>query len=638
MRYRIWNLVMAVGFAGAAIALSSCSKTRAPSAPVGQPATQPSELQAHSPATMPLATRPQPTTGPSAQSPSDREPSKDLADLVRLWRKLDPGLPEAPESSEQTAARYVATKELQKDPARYFAQKLGVYDNFVAALDIIDRLADSGELSPVEAQALRTELAILQLDQGFRGRVDGPERRATETDGQYRLRFLEWEAGQEGVLRYSRRNRQERLENRLDALEAMAKSGRVRPEVWEILRGPVWLDVEGLVRIEEDTRKGHSYQNLYREVNTLLKKIEEETRISGAPLRPPPPLAVTHPAQGNCDELTDALWNLWNSYRVVKPRSRDSDSEFDDIASTKLEIRQAIDTLDQIEGTRRLGADEMEVLRLTTLHCLGRQGDGTVADWPPILERLAKARSVDPRVCDMVVRAASVDLCRPHRHGGTEGEDAKIYGLLNEIIGKASVGESPLDKTPQWKQVLFAWRFDAAMEKTLTINDSNPMTLYKLGVQLAVEHWYQQALPAMDALMEQKSLDNVEYVLLRAEAKYRIGRRHYLMDEHGHVTPPQAEPIESTLRRVAINLVAFRRMALLHKVRPVVRDMVIETFQHDCRIISDPGQAAKLTDADRKEAGLVSKEANEILAQIDSEAASQPASATRPAQPVEFDP
>jgi hypothetical protein len=350
-------------------------------------------------------------------------------------------------------------------------------------------------------------------------------------------------------------------------------------------------------------------------------------------------ISSTRPAQRDYDDLSDAWGALGNLDFYIRPSSEErTSSDYRMIADSKRPIRQAQVAMDQIERTGHLDRAEMDALRVATVHAAQPRDEESIADWPAALERLAKVEHPNPCVCDLVVRAVSVSLCRPYRRGDKEDADAKIYVRLNEIIARTPAGDTALDKTPQWKQVLFAWRFDAAMEKTLTINGSNPMTLYKLGVQSAEEHWYQQALPAIDALMDQKSLDKVEYVLLRAEAKYRIGQRHYLMDKHGNVTPVQPESVGCILARVAVNLPAFRRMVLLHKVRPVVRDMVTDTFRRDCWIIGDSAQVARLSEADQKEAAMVSKEANEILAQIDREAASQPASATKPGEPVEFDP
>ena len=163
-------------------------------------------------------------------------------------------------------------------------------------------------------------------------------------------------------------------------------------------------------------------------------------------------------------------------------------------------------------------------------------------------------------------------------------------------------------------------------------------TDYQPYVQGAVEHWYKQAMSAMDALMDQKEIDKVEYVLLRSEAKYRIGRWHYLVNESKREDSAQPDSVGATLRRVAMDLPAFRRMVRSHNVRPDIRDLVIDTFRNDCRIIGDRRGVAMLSVPDQSEAEAVSKEANEILAQIDHPAASKPASATKPGEPVEFDP
>ena len=212
-------------------------------------------------------------------------------------------------------------------------------------------------------------------------------------------------------------------------------------------------------------------------------------------------------------------------------------------------------------------------------------------------------------------------------------KSASAFGLLDEIVGRMPAGDTPLDKTPRWKPVLFAWRFGAAMEKFMS-----PLAYDKRFVQAALEHWYARAVTAADELKTAGTLDAADVILLRTEATRRIARWHYLVENLAREVAPPGESTESSLKRVTIDVLAYRRLLRMQKVRPEVSNLVLETFRNDCRLIGDPERRARLSDAHRKEAQALSMEANAILAQIDHPLATQPATATRPGEPMDFAP
>ncbi len=351
-------------------------------------------------------------------------------------------------------------------------------------------------------------------------------------------------------------------------------------------------------------------------------------------------VSATRSANQDYDDLSDAWENLLSTDLNFKLRERArgyiSEYDYESFAKSKRVIRNALIALDQIERTKHLVFNEMKAMRMAAIVTIQPRSESLVVEWSPILKNLAEVQAVNPNVCDLAVRAASVDLCRWGRPNNQE--NAPAFALLNEIVGNVPGGDTPLGKTPQWKQVLFAWRFGAAMEKFMNADDSKSYTNYKQFVQEALEYWYGHAMAAADELKTAGTLDSAESILLRREAIYRIERRHYLVNNPRQGTAAPADSTESILMRVTLDIPAYRRLLRTNKLRPEIRDLVIETFRNDCRAIGDPERLARLSESDWKEAIAVSVEAKEILAQIDHPAASQPASATRPGEPVDFDP
>ncbi len=324
-------------------------------------------------------------------------------------------------------------------------------------------------------------------------------------------------------------------------------------------------------------------------------------------------------------DVAKDLADLVALWRELKPLPEVARSHEEDLAAKLLEMKE-------LEKTPPKSSKEAAArfLKLKEL-------EKPIEDWPTNLERLAKIEGVDARVCDLIVREASVDLCIPHEQKNKD-LDAKIYGLLNKIVRRTPGGDTDLERTPQWKQILFAWRFGAEMEKLMAAGDSKVDATRKRYFQAAVEHWCEQAIQATDELKTAGTLDAGEAILLRVEARYRAERRHYLVNNNPREVSGPTDSAETSLLRIMVEIPAYRRLLRINKVRLEVRALVFETFRNDCRIIGDPKRVARLSEPDRKEAQAVSKEANEILSQIERAAASQPASATKPGEPVDYDP
>ena len=424
-----------------------------------------------------------------------------------------------------------------------------------------------------------------------------------------------------------------RLEERAAALEAQSKANELSPAGMAAKAKSLETEIEWL-----KSQAGPAGPVLAPEVERACRAARE---TASSLVQLSDHIATTRPARQDYDDLAHAWESLSNSDLYLYLHVRPEQPGLRELAmsqDSRRDLQQALNSLDQIERTRHLDPAEMDALRVGTLHATGRIGYVSFKDWPPVLGRLAKVQGVNPWVRDLVVSRASVDLCNV-RNSEDDGADAKTYGLLNEILDRTPAGDTPLDQTPQWKQILFAWRFGVAAEKILAAEDLKGDAVRKRYLVSAVEHWYQQAIAAADELKAAGKLDTAEALLLRTEAKCRTGRRHYLLlDGPARISTGRSDSTEDSLLRVSLDIPAFRRLLRVNKVRQEVRDLVIDTFRNDCRIIGDPERLAQLSEIDRKAAQSVSKEASDILAQLEHPAASQPASAAKPGEPVDFDP